>query len=102
MTMDSGSLFVCRAAALKCPVRSKVLLSCAGVFISFALLGLIGQGKTIYDETSALAERAAASESQELAWIQVSHEQINKPLPERGSEPLGRQHRYAAGGPAYD
>ena len=100
MTMDSGSLFVCRATALKCPVRRKVLLSCAGVFIAFALLGLIGPGSPGPGETPALA--GTTSEPQELAWIQVSHEQLNKPLEERGGKQLGRQHRYAAGVPAYD
>ncbi len=102
MTMDSGSLFVCRATALRCPVRRKVLLSCLGVFISFALLGLIGPGSPATGETPVLAGHGAVSESQELAWIQVSHEQLNKPLPERGGKQLGRRNRHAAGVPAYE
>jgi hypothetical protein len=100
--MDSGSLFVCRATALKCPVRRKILLSCAGVIISFALLGLIGPGTPAPGEAPALAGHTAASESQELAWVQVSHKRLNQPLPERGASQLGRQRRYAAGVPAYD
>ena len=102
MTIDSGSLFVCRATALKCPVRSKVLLSCVGFFCSLGLLGLMGPGSPAPTENAAVESHAAVSESQELAWIKVTHEHMDTRLPERGGKQLDQRRRHPTGAPAYD